>query len=421
MRPSKPALTRRQKTGLEVIWAGHVMEFETPAPCAEWLPRVRELVRAEVEPLERKGKTFAALGPELEAARKEVRAAGFWAPTLPRELGGMGLSLLEFTFLGEVIGRSPFGPYCFNCQAPDVGNMEVLLHHGSPEQKRTYLEPLAAGAIRSCFSMTEPDRAGSNPLWLDTTALREGDHYVISGRKWFTSSAEGAAFAIVMAVTQPQAAPHARASQILVPLSTPGFRLVRNVSMMGEAGVGYASHAEVAYENCRVPVSSRLGEEGMGFAIAQERLGPGRIHHCVRWLGISERALELMCHRALTRELAPGEPLAGRHGIQEWIAESRAELHGARLMVQQAAWRMDKDGTRGARDEIAMIKFTVAGVMLRIVDRALQIHGALGMTDETPLAAWYRYERAARIYDGPDEVHKASLAKRTLKQYGRGP
>jgi acyl-CoA dehydrogenase len=330
--------------------------------------------------------------------------------------------LLEFAFLGEELGRTPLGHYCFNCQAPDVGNMEILLLHGTAEQKARYLEPLAAGQIRSCFSMTEPDRPGSNPTWLDTTARRDGDSYIINGRKWFTSSADGAAFAIVMAVTQPKAeAVHLRASQIIVPTSTPGFRRVRNIPVMGEAGSGYFSHAEVAYEDCRVPASNLLGEDGAGFAIAQERLGAGRVHHCVRWIGICERALDLMCARAASRELSPGKPLASRHVIQDWIAQARAEINAARLMVLQAAWRLDRDGTLGAREDISLIKFFAAEVLQRTLDRAIQVHGALGLTDETPLAAWYRHERGARIYDGPDEVHRASVARRILRSYGTSP
>jgi acyl-CoA dehydrogenase len=399
------------------------MDFDPPARSAALVPAVRELVRSDILPLERGmgARGFAGIAGDLEAVRRKVKAKGWWAPTLPPEQGGMGLSLLEFAFVGEEIGRSPLGPYCFNCQAPDVGNMEILLLHGTEEQKRRYLAPLARGDLRSCFSMTEPGRPGSNPAWMDTLARREGDDYVIDGHKWFTSSADGAAFAIVMAITQPDAEnPYARASQIIVPTDTTGFRRVRNVSVMGEAGEGYASHSEVIYEKCRVPVANRLGDEGAGFAIAQERLGPGRVHHCVRWIGICERSLELMCQHATRREIAPGKALATRHNVQEWIAEARAEINAARLMVLQAAWKMDRHGSLGARDEISLIKFFAANVLQRTVDRALQVHGALGMTDETPLAYWYRQERAARIYDGPDEVHKASVAKRILRQYGAG-
>jgi acyl-CoA dehydrogenase len=383
--------------------------------------RVREFVRDEIIPLETKlvGGTFRDALPRLAQLRERARAAGLWAPFLPRELGGLGLSLYDYAFVSEELGRTPIGHYALNCQAPDVGNMELLMAYGSHELKKRYLEPLAAGRIRSCFSMTEPEHAGSNPVWLSTRALREGNDYIITGRKWFTTGADGAAFAIVMAVTNPEAdTPYLRASQIVVPAETPGFRVVRNLSVMGDTGSDWASHAEVAYEGVRVPISHRLGEEGAGFALAQERLGPGRIHHCMRWIGTCERAMDLMCHRAATRELSPGKPLGTRQIVQEWIADSRAEIHASRLMVLSAAQAIDEKGSLGARDEISMIKFFVAGVLQRVLDRAIQTHGALGLTDETPLAFWWRHERAARIYDGPDEVHKVSLARHILRGYG---
>jgi acyl-CoA dehydrogenase len=254
---------------------------------------------------------------------------------------------------------------------------------------------------------------------MGTRAVKDGSDYVITGRKWFTSSADGAAFAIVMAVTNPDADnAHMRASQILVPTSTKGFVRVRNIAVMGEPGDDYASHSEIAYEACRVPQSNLLGVEGAGFLLAQERLGPGRIHHCMRWIGISERAMDLMCRRAASRELSPGKPLGTKQVVQEWIAESRAEINAARLSVLHAADVIDREGVHAAREEISIIKFFVAGVLGRVLDRAIQTHGALGLTDETPLAHWYRHERAARIYDGPDEVHKSVVAKRILRNYG---
>jgi len=296
--------------------------------------------------------------------------------------------------------------------------MEVLLTHGNAEQKQRWLEPLARGEIRSCFSMTEPELPGSNPTLMATTARRDGDHFVINGHKWFTSSADGARFAIVMAVTNPDAEPHLRASQIIVPLDTPGFELVRNISVMGDVGEDYASHAEVRYHDVRVPCANLLGHEGAGFLIAQERLGPGRIHHCMRWIGICERAFELMCARAAERQVQPGKALGTKQIVQAWIAESRAEIDAARLMVLRAAWTIDNQGLYEAREQISLIKFYVAGVLDRVLDHAIQVHGALGMTDDTPLAGWYRHERAARIYDGPDEVHKMVVAKRILKKHG---
>ena len=384
------------------------------------LEKIRAIMRDQVIPLEASflGKSFRDLLPALGAVRAHVKEAGVWAPHLPVEYGGMGLALSDFAHVSEELGKSPIGHYVFNCQAPDVGNMEVLLAHGTDAQRTEFLRPLARGETRSCFSMTEPDYPGSNPTWMGTRAVKDGPDYVVNGRKWFTSAADGAAFAIVMAVTNPEAGAHAQASQILVPTSTKGFRIVRNIPVMGEAGIDYPSHSEIAYEDCRVPQANLLGQEGAGFVIAQERLGPGRIHHCMRWIGICERAMDLMCTRAAKRELSPGKPLGTKQTVQEWIAESRAEILGARLMVLFTAHKIDEKGVYEAREEISIIKFSVAGVLQRVLDRAIQVHGALGITDETPLAFWYRHERGARIYDGPDEVHKSVVAKRILRAYG---
>jgi alkylation response protein AidB-like acyl-CoA dehydrogenase len=329
----------------------------------------------------------------------------------------MGLSLYQHGQVSEILGRSLLGHYALNCQAPDAGNMEILIEHATPGQKEEYLVPLLAGEVRSCFSMTEPENPGSNPTWMSTTATKDGDDYIITGSKWFSTGAEGAAFAIVMAITNPRADKYLRASQILVPAGTPGFHLVRKTSVMGERGAGWASHGEISLDNVRVPQSNLLGPEGMGFMIAQQRLGPGRIHHCMRWIGICERAFDLMCQQAVRRQVAPGRALAEQQTIQNWVAESRAEINAARLMVLDTARIIDEKGQYAARDEVALIKFHVAGVLQRVLDRALQAHGALGMTDETPIAFWYRHERAARIYDGPDEVHKRSVAKRILQKY----
>lgn len=269
--------------------------------------------------------------------------------------------------------------------------------------------------------MTEPGRAGSNPAWLSATAERDGDHYVLNGDKWFTSAADGAAFTIAMMVTNPQAeSRYARASQIIVPTDTPGFTRVRNTPVMGEAGSGWASHSEVSFTDCRVPVTNRIGDEGAGFVLAQERLGPGRIHHCMRWLGICERSLDLMCEYAVNRELAPGRPLADQQVVQHWIADSRTEIDAARLMVLRAAWKIEREGNHAARTEVSQIKFFVANTLQRVIDRALQVHGGMGMTDYTPLAWWYRHERAARIYDGADEVHRNVVARHELGRHGYG-
>ena len=386
----------------------------------ELLTSIRAFLDERVIPLEREflASPFAAMEPRLAVLRAEVRHRNLWAPHLPAALGGRGLSLTDFAHVSALLGETPIGHYVFNCQAPDIGNCELLLAHGTDEQKRRWLEPLARGEIRSCFSMTEPEFAGSNPVWIGTTATREGDSYRIDGHKWFTSSADGAAFTIVMAVTAAGAPPHERASQIIVPLDTPGVTRVRNISVMGDTGSGYASHAELRFAGVRVPVANRIGDEGAGFTLAQERLGPGRIHHCMRWLGICERAFRLMCDRAATRELAPGEPLGAQQSVQHWIAESRAEIDAARLLVLDTARQVEEQGSHAARDRISLIKFHVAGVLLRVLDRAIQVHGALGMTDDTPLAYWYRHERGARIYDGPDEVHKSAVARRILKAHG---
>ncbi|MEZ4680432.1 MAG: acyl-CoA dehydrogenase family protein [Caldilineaceae bacterium] len=396
------------------------MDFAIAGHLEPILARVRHFVDTELIPLEPTflNGEFREMVPTLAEKRAQVKATGLWAPFLPAEYGGMGLTLAEYAHVSEELGRSPLGPYVFNCQAPDVGNMEILMHYGTEEQKTRYLAPLAGGEIRSCFAMTEPENPGSNPTLMDTTAVKEGDEYLINGHKWFTTAADGAAFTIVMAITDPtHASRHKRASQIIVPLDTPGFRHVRNIKIMGEAGSDHNSHAEVTFDNVRVPKSNLLGPEGEGFQIAQERLGPGRIHHCMRWIGICERAFELMCRRATQRQLSSRGMLSDQQTVQNWIAESRAEINAARLLVLQAAWKIDREGAYAARVEISTIKFFVANVLQQVLDRAIQTHGALGVTDDTPLAFWYRHERAARIYDGPDEVHKWVVARQVLRAY----
>ena len=394
------------------------MDFEISEKMQTILEMVNTFMNDEVIPLEGEflHGTPEAVAEGVASLQEKVRQMGVWASNHPVEFGGLGLTMLEHGLMSEALGRSPLGHTVFGVQAPDAGNVEILHAHASAAQRERFLRPLVAGEIRSCFSMTEPATAGSNPTLLETTAVKDGDDYVINGQKWFTSSADGAAFAIVMAVTDPDAPPYQRASMIIVPTDTPGFNLVRNVSVMGHAGSGHASHGEVIYQSCRVPQSNLLGPEGSGFAIAQERLGPGRIHHCMRWLGIASRSFDLMCdyanERVITRE---GETLGDRQVIQHWVAELDAEIRSARLLTLHAAWRIDSVGAKAARDEISAIKFSVAGTMLRTVDTAIQVHGALGVTDDTILAYWYRHERAARIYDGADEVHKTSLGRRLLR------
>ncbi|MCE5283504.1 MAG: acyl-CoA dehydrogenase family protein [Deltaproteobacteria bacterium] len=396
------------------------MDFTLSDKMQAIIGMMREFVDKELIPLEPEflDRDFGEMVPFLEEKRAIVRQMELWAPNHPKEYGGMGLDLMEHALVSEVLGRTPIGHYVFGCQAPDAGNIEILHRYGTEAQKGQWLAPLVAGRIRSCFSMTEVDLPGSNPVMMDTTAVCEGDQYVINGQKWYSTAADGAALAIVMAVTNPEAPPHLRASMIIVPTDTPGFNLVRNISIMGHAGSGYFSHGEILYQSCRVPVANLLGPEGWGFVIAQERLGPGRIHHCMRWLGICSRAFDLMCKRAQERVITPdGKTLATRQIIQAWIAESAAEIQAARLMTLHAAWKIETLGAKEAREEISLIKFYVADVLQRVVDRALQVHGGLGMTDDTILAFFYRHERAARIYDGADEVHKVAVARRILKEY----
>jgi acyl-CoA dehydrogenase len=319
--------------------------------------------------------------------------------------------------VSEALASTPFGHYVFNCQAPDIGNMELLEKFGNISLKTDYLIPLMEGKIRSCFGMTEPMNAGSNPTNLSTTAVKEDRFYVINGRKWFTTAADGANFCIVMAITNPDEPLHKRASQILVPTATEGYQFIRNISIMGETGDSWHSHSEIAFDNCKVPVSNLIGAEGAGFLLAQERLGPGRIHHCMRWIGIAERSFDIMCRRALSRDMGDGTKLAEKQFIQGWIAESRAEIDAGRLLVLSTARIIDEKGAAFARNRISAIKFYTANIMLSVLDRAIQTCGAAGVTDDFLLSFWYRHERAARIYDGADEVHKIALAKSVLKGY----
>ena len=294
--------------------------------------------------------------------------------------------------------------------------MEILAEHGSDEQRERWLEPLLEGRIRSCFSMTEFAVSGSDPTGLQATAVRDGDEWVINGHKWFTSGAVGAELAIAMVVTDPDAHPYARASMICVPTDAPGFNLVRPIPVMGhDKGPG---HCEIKYEDCRVPAANLLGEQGAGFAVAQDRLGPGRIHHCMRAIGTAERALEMMCRRANSRE-AFGGPLADKQFVQEAIAASRMEIDQARLLTMYAAWKMDTEGKRAARQSISAIKVVAANMVMDVLDRAIQVHGSLGMTDDTPLAALWRFSRMLRLADGPDEVHKMVLARRELNRWSK--
>ena len=385
------------------------------------IPKYKEFIDSILIPKEMELLLISDAGSlqnELDAIRDLAKEKKLWAPHLSKNDGGLGLNLVEFAQVSEILGKTPFGHFAFNCQAPDIGNMELLESYGSKEIKEKYLKPLQDGSIRSCFSMTEPEHAGSNPKYLSTTAIKEGNQYIINGHKWFTSSADGAAFAIVMAVTNPEAeSPYEKASMIVVPTDTEGFNLIRNIPIMGDEGHGYVSHAEIEYVNCKVPVTNLIHEEGQGFMLAQQRLGPGRIHHCMRWIGIAERALDLMCKRAVTRKISSQEVLGDKQTIQNWIAESRTEINAARLLVLHAALKIEQEGSKAAKQEISSIKYYVANVLHQVLDRAIQVHGALGITDDIVLSWWYRHERGARIYDGPDEVHKSVIAKAVLKAY----
>src|SRR5579871_1193997 len=353
----------------------------------------------------------------VAALQAEVKDAGLWAPHVPPEAGGTGTGFLDYAYLNEHIGRTVWGQLVFGCQAPDAGNAEILHMFGTHAQKERWLHPLVAGEVRSFFSMTEPEVPGSDPTTLRTRAVRDGAEWVIDGHKWFSSGAEGAAFGIVMAVTDPAAEPHARASQIIVPADTPGVEVVRAIPTMGHRGRNWSTHCEVTYTNVRVPAANLLGDEGAGFLIAQKRLGPGRIHHVMRWLGQMGRAFELMCSYSLDRE-AFGEPLARKQTVQNWIADSYAEIQACRLMTLDAAHKIDAGDE--ARVEISAVKFFAANVLQSVIDRAIQVHGARGLTDETPLARMAAMARAGRIYDGPDEVHRQVVARRILKAFASG-
>jgi alkylation response protein AidB-like acyl-CoA dehydrogenase len=377
--------------------------------------RYRAFMEEHVYPNER---ALHADDPELiRSLQSKAKEQGLWAPHVPPEAGGTGQGFLAYAHLNEEIGRSTYAQLVFGCQAPDAGNAEILHLFGTDEQKERWLKPLVAGEIRSFFSMTEPEVPGSDPTTLRTKAVRDGDEWVIDGHKWFSSGADGAAFGIVMAVTDPEAEPHRRASQIVVPADTRGVEIAGPTRVLGHAGSGWSTHCEVWYRGVRVPVDNTLGEPGDGFRIAQKRLGPGRIHHVMRWLGQMQRAFELLCSYSLERE-AFGSRLADKQTVQNWIADSAAEIHACRLMTLDAAHKID-DGDE-ARVEVSVIKYYAAQALHDVIDRAIQVHGARGLTDETPLAEMYANARAARIYDGPDEVHRMVVSRRILKEFEKG-
>lgn len=356
--------------------------------------------------------------PVVEELKAEAKRQGLWNLFLPGEHGA-GLTNLQYAPLAELTGRSPhIAPPALNCAAPDTGNMEVLSEFGTAAQRKEWLEPLLAGEIRSAFAMTEPDVASSDATNIETRIVRDGDSYVINGRKWYISGAMNpkCAILIVMGKTDPDAERHRQQSQILVPRDTPGVDVRRGMRVFGFDDGDHGGHAEVVFHDVRVPAENLIGEEGGGFAIAQARLGPGRIHHCMRLIGMAERALELMCRRATDR-IAFGKPLAAQGVVQEWIAEARVEIEQLRLLVLKTAWLMDTVGNRGAHTEIQSIKIATPLAVQRIVDRAIQVHGAGGVSQDFPLAELWAAARTLRLADGPDEVHKRSLARRELKKY----
>jgi acyl-CoA dehydrogenase len=396
-------------------------DFATEPEFERKLEWMRGFVRENVWPLETIADELGWDGLQRAARplQDQVRQQGLWAAHLEPELGGQGFGQVKLGLMHEILGSSSIAPLMFGNAAPDSGNSEILAMGGTPEQKDRYLHPLLAGDLKSGFSMTEPDSAGSDPTLLKTRAVRDGDDWVITGHKWFTSNGSIADFLIVMAVTDPEARPHSRASMFIVDTDAPGVNIVRDVATMEhpyESWGRYGNHAEIRYEDVRVPGSALLGAEGAGFLLAQQRLYPGRIHHCMRWLGVARRAFDMLCERSLYR-VAHGSTLSQHGMVQAWIAESEAELTAARLMTLHAAWKMDTQGVMAARKDIALIKFYGAKVLHDVIDRALQAHGGLGYSTDLPLEAMYRYARAARIYDGPDEVHKASVARQVLRGY----
>ena len=401
-------------------------DFENDPEFEEKLAWMRQFLVDEIYPLEglppKMQRDRDAIDEITAPLKAQVKEQGLWATHLPPELGGLGFGQVKLGLMNEILGKCSFAPRIFGVNAPDTGNAELLAVGATEEQKDRWMRPLLDGQIRSAFSMTEPDTAGSDPKLLKTSAIRDGDEWVINGRKWFTSNGSVADILISMVVTNPDVHPYQGSSMFIVPTDTPGLNVVRDVPTMshpdhetGEPG----GHSEVIYDNVRVPHANLVGVDdgvGQGFALAQKRLGPGRIHHAMRWLGQSRRAFDMMCERAVSR-YAQGGYLAEKQMIQDWVAESEAEMRAARLLTLQAAWHMDKYGASASRMEIAIIKWYGAKVLFNVIDRAIQVHGALGFSTDLPLESMYRAARAARIYDGPDEVHKVTVARKILKDY----
>ncbi len=401
-------------------------DFATEPEFEEKLAWMREFVRDEIIPLEGITESLSAEQHRrlLAPLQEQVKKQGLWAAHLPPELGGGGFGQVKLGLMHEILGQTSYGPVVFGNNAPDSGNAELIAlgieATGREDQRERWLEPLLAGEIRSAFSMTEPG-AGADPTLLSTRAIRDGDEWVIDGHKWFTSNGSVADILVVMAVTNPDVHPYQGSSMFIVPTSTPGVDIVRDVATMAdpvEHFGKFGAHSEVVYRGVRIPAGNLVGREGDGFRLAQQRLGPGRIHHCMRWLGQSRRAFDMLCERAVSR-YTHGSYLAEKQTVQNWVADSYAEMMAARLMTLYAAWKMDQEGAQAARLEIAAIKFYGAKVLHDVIDRAIQVHGSLGFSTDMPLEHMYRAARAARIYDGPDEVHRQTVARQILKRYGR--
>ncbi|HWW53280.1 MAG TPA: acyl-CoA dehydrogenase family protein [Acidimicrobiales bacterium] len=394
-------------------------DFSTEPEFEERLAWMRTFVREEIIPLETLNLDHETFLPLVAPLQQQVKDMGLWAAHLPPDLGGGGFGQVKLGLMHEILGQSAYAPFVFGNNAPDSGNAELIaLGARDDEQREKWLWPLLDGRLRSAFSMTEPG-AGADPTLIKTSAVRDGDEWVINGHKWFTSNGSIADFLVVMAVTNPDVHPYQGASMILVPADTPGVRILRDVPTMENPvehfGV-YGGHAEIIYEDVHVPYENLVGGEGEGFVLAQKRLGPGRIHHAMRWLGQSKRAFDMLCERAVSR-YAHGSVLAEKQTVQNWVADSMAEMTAARLMTLYAAWKMDEVGAPAARTEIAMIKYYGAQVLYNVIDRAIQVHGSLGFSTDLPLEHMYRSARAARIYDGPDEVHRVTVARQVLKRY----
>jgi acyl-CoA dehydrogenase len=395
-------------------------DFETEPEFGRELEWARAFVRDKVFPLEVLDVSEPELRRLIAPLQQEVKDQGLWAVFLPPALGGAGWGQVRMALLSEILGEALWAPTVFGSRAPDSGNAELLALGATAEQRERYLQPLLDGEIRSCFAMTEAE-AGSDPTRIRTTARRDGSDWIINGHKWFASNASVAAFLLVMCVTDPDAPPRDGQSVFLVPRGAPGLRILRDIPALDDHNPYFHGpqpdrHAEVVLENVRVPQQNLVGSLGQGWTLAQARLGPGRIHHCMRWLGQANRAFRMLCERAVSRE-ASGSRLADKQLVQHYVAQSAAQMRAARLMTLHAAWLIDRDGVEAARTEISMIKFFGATVLHDVIDRALQIHGSLGYSADMPLEAMYRLARAARIYDGPDEIHESLVARRILKDF----